>query len=170
MVDSIHTIPGMSRNRAAANRCDVARAVQTPSKGRDQAGPLQATVNRLRASKHQCEEADYQRGLGLGKTWAERSAEAAALQRLEQLHDELDAQPQYGWNSCFEQHEGTAYGPGELLYFALHSEDDEDRQAARAFWEVVAGDSLQKAAFPGSLLKGFAEGALEVWMAVKEEL
>ena len=117
-----------------------------------------------------CEQADYQCGATLGRVWAEQSAEASELQLLEQLHDELGAEPQYGWDDYFEQQETAVYGTDEEFFFALHPENDKDRRAAKDFWECAVGDSLQQAAFRGSLLKGFAEGALEIWLAVKNEL
>jgi hypothetical protein len=116
------------------------------------------------------EQADYQCGCALGRRWAEQSAEAPELQLLEQLRDELGVQPQYDWDNYFNEQEGSAYGTDENLFFATNPDVDGVRQAARDFWEGAVGDSLQQAANRGTFLKGFAEGALEIWLSVKDEL
>jgi len=131
---------------------------------------MRSVVERLRASKRQGETADHQAGYNLGKRWAEQSAEASELQHLEELRDGLEAQPQDDWDDYFSEQEGSAYGTGENLFFAMNPEADADRQAAKDFWESVAGDSLQQAANPRAFLKGFAEGALDLWLSVKDEL
>ncbi len=155
-----------------AAKCRVIKSHQPQAAGEGQAQDegLKATINRLRASKQECEAADYQCGCELGKRWAKKAAKASELQLLEQLRDELEAQPQYGWDDYFESQENAVYGTDEELFFALHPEDDKDRQGAKEFWESAVGNLLQQAAFSGSLLKGFAEGALEVWLSVQDEL
>ena len=131
---------------------------------------MSSVVERLRASKRKTESADYQNGYNLGKRWAEQSAEASELQRLVDLQEGLETQPQYDWDDLFSDQEGSAYGTDEVLFFAMNPEADGDRQAAKDFWESVAGDSLQKAANRASFLKGLAEGAIALWLSVKDEL
>ena len=127
-------------------------------------------LERLRACKQEAEAADYQNGYDLGKDWAEQSAEASELQHLEELQNGLKTEPQYDWDDYFSEQEGSAYGTDENLFFAMVPEADGDRQAANDFWELATGNSLQQAANRGSFLKGFAEGAIDLWLSVKDEL
>jgi hypothetical protein len=132
-------------------------------------GVMTNVLERLRASKRKSESADYQNGYALGKEWAEQSAEASELQRLEELHDKLVDQPQFDWDDYFNEG-GSAYSTDERLYFEINPDDDSDRKAADDFWECAAGDALQKAANKSAFLKGFAEGAIDLWLTVKNEL
>lgn len=129
-----------------------------------------SVIARLRASKHKAESAEYQLGHDLGQKWADQSAEASELQRLEEFHDELEDQPQYGWDDFFEWDEPKVWGPDEDLFFAMHPEADKDRRAAEDFWECAAGDALQQSLYRGVFLKGFAEGAIAFWKSVKDKL
>jgi hypothetical protein len=128
------------------------------------------TLERLRASKQTAEAADYQAGYDLGKRWAEHSAEVAELQRLESLYDDLENDPRLGWDSYFENDEPSVYGTDEGLFFAMHPDADKDRRAAEDFWACFAGDAIRQATNPGAFLKGFAEGARDLWLSVKDEL
>lgn len=131
---------------------------------------MSSVLERLRASKRRGETTDYQDGYRLGKKWAEESAEASELQRLEDLRDELESQPQHDWDDYFDLSEPRVYGPDEGLYFALHPEVGKDRRAAEDFWQSIAGDSVRESANAGAFLMGFTEGALDVWSSVKDEL
>jgi hypothetical protein len=127
-------------------------------------------VDRLRASKRKCDTVDYQDGYNHGESWARQDAEASELQRLEQLHERLVAKAVYHWDSYFEDQRTSAHGTEESLFFELCPESENDRQAAKDFWSSVTGDALRDVANYGAFLKGFAEGALKVWISVKDEL
>ena len=130
----------------------------------------QSVIERLRASKKSSEAAEYQLGHDLGKRWAEQSAATSELQRLDELRDEYEAQPQNDWDEFFEWDEPKVWGPDEYLFFAMHPEAGKDRQAAEDFWECAAGDALQQSLCRGVFLKGFAEGAIAVWESVQDKL
>ena len=127
-------------------------------------------VERLRASKRKMDSEEYQHGYENGRAWANDTAEAAELERLESLEEGLKNQPVYGWEFFFDSqaHPNSAYSTAEDLYFALQPNDqeDRDRDAAKDFWESAAGDSE----LSDSYVRGFAEGALQVWRQVKPQL
>jgi hypothetical protein len=67
--------------------------------------------DRLRASKERADAADVAVGHDAGKSWARNLAEAPELQRLERLHDELDAQSRYDWDWYFEEEDREDIAP-----------------------------------------------------------
>lgn len=131
---------------------------------------MNSVLGRLRASKGKEEGMDYQAGFRSGKQWAEQRAEAFELQRVEDLRDEIDGDPRQSWDAYFEFNEGDVYGPDECLFFTIRPEVEKDRREAEAFWESEGGDSLQAAKDRGEFVRGFAEGALDLWLSVKDEL
>lgn len=162
MVMTVRRTPDNSRKQDAANgRTKSTRGAQAAS---------EHVIERLRASKQKAESAEYQLGHDLGGKWAERSATAAELHALEEFRDELEAQPQYDWDEFFDWDEPKVWGPDEDLFFAMHPEADKDRHAAEDFWGYAAGDALQQSLYRGEFLRGFAEGATELWRSVKDEL
>jgi hypothetical protein len=117
-------------------------------------------IARLRASKQQHEAVVYKRGVEAGQEWAKRRAEAAELTRLERLHTELRGD----LSQAFHDSADSAYGSGELFFFTICPEDDGDREAASDFWEdhEESNDS--------EYVRGFADGALNVWSEIKDQL
>ena len=127
-------------------------------------------IERLRASKVKSDNEAYQLGHRLGKGWAEQRAEVSELRRLDELYQALEAETHYCWDEYFEEQGSSAYGTDELLFFEMHPEADKDRRESQEFWESVLGDAIHTAADYVSLVKGFAEGALEYWWSVEDEL
>jgi len=128
---------------------------------------LLAAMDRLRALQEKCSKVAHKTGCLFGKRWAEQ-ADASELRLLANLRDERDSGLEPGWEQFFEkqedeEQEDTAYGVRDALYGAIHPEHDGDRDKADEFWVGVIGNILRDAACPDTLLKGFAEGALEVW-------
>ncbi len=120
---------------------------------------MNEVVARLRASKRSLQSDRSKAGFAQGKAWAENYAEAVELERLEkQIH--AQEHTSFDWNN--------AYSSGENFAFVIAPEDDGDREVAERFWSVfdrgpeLSGD-------PG-FVNGFAEGAMEVWDRVKDEL
>ena len=128
---------------------------------------LLAAMDRLRASQEKCSQVAHETGCLFGTRWAEQ-ADAAELRLLANLRDKHDSGLEPGWEQFFEKQEDeeqadTAYGVCDALYGAIHPEHDGDRDQADEFWGGVIGRILRDAACPDVLLKGFAEGALEIW-------
>lgn len=130
---------------------------------------MSSITERLRASKHKAKASEFKLGYDLGQKWAEQSAEAAALQRLENLRDDLESQLQFDWDDFFVWSEPQVYGPDERLSFAMYPEANKGR-ASEDFWECVLGDAIQNSALLSELLKGFAGGAVELRLSVRDKL
>jgi hypothetical protein len=90
---------------------------------------------------------------------------------LEQLRDDLEAEPEYDWDYYFSE-EDPDYGTDGTLFFAIMApEAATDPQAVvKDFCDSVTEGSLQQATNRGSFLKGFAEGAIDLWLSVKDKL
>lgn len=122
-------------------------------------------INRLRASKRRSGDADYAEGMGHGRRWAMEDAEAAELERLARLRGELRGD----WEAVFDMEHDSAYDPSEWFCFAIRPDDESDRAAAAEFWESAVDRKPPRGETP-SFVRGFAEGALEVWREVEDEL
>lgn len=125
---------------------------------------LDAVVQRLRDSKKQAGTQELLAGKEAGREWAEEKAEAKELDRLSRFVGGLETDGDVRGLS-----NGSAWGTGEQLYFALSPEDDGNRDEAASFWEAAFGvgscDDLTD-----EHLQGFVEGALEVWDQAKDLL
>jgi hypothetical protein len=125
-------------------------------------------VARLRASKQQASDSRYKEGYTAGQEWAKNSADAEELERLEAVRDRSG----YDWDRLFDSGSrvSDAYGIGERFAFWIVPEGEGSRQSARDFWEAQAGDDFKTLMFDDSFVHGFAEGALDVWAEVKDQL
>jgi len=123
-------------------------------------------VDRLRASKRQQEAAGHAEGFGLGRQWAENKASPVELERLAEARE---SQSEDEWGSNFESCSTSEdrYGPGYVLFFTMNP--DEDNTAAVDFWTNVLFDPHSNKPWEGAFVRGFAEGALEVWDEVKDQ-
>jgi hypothetical protein len=98
-------------------------------------------IERLRASKREADSEHLQAGYAVGQAWAERSALARELERLDSLRNEILIEGD--WETCFIVNEHCAYGADEWLYFRMHPEFDGDRSMAKEFWEATLGDDAE---------------------------
>jgi hypothetical protein len=128
---------------------------------------MKEVAMRLRVSKRKNEAVQYQEGFEVGRRWAMNQAEADELERLADLH--LHAQTIREWQTLFYEYRNDASSAAERLAKVILGEDGEPGRAeAREFWENVLGK--REAAVPSEFVRGFAEGALEVWDEVQGEL
>jgi hypothetical protein len=103
-----------------------------------------AIIQRLRASNP---DVFYQQGQDEGRRWASEQAKCDDLLRLERFHDRKRASGE--WETYFDRPDG-------LLY-------------RKEFWRSIVG----KDAFSDhhhAWFRGFAEGALALWLEVKDRL
>ena len=123
-------------------------------------------IERLWASKQRIDAEQAEQGEEVGREWARDHAEADELERLSKFSDGIERE-QGGWDGLFHMSDGqSAYGPSEIVAFAILG-DDGDRSAASDFWEAQTGhDRVPLNAF----VKGFVDGALEVWGDVKDKI
>lgn len=121
-------------------------------------------IDRLRASKRQGDNESFKKGLNDGREWASDMAEAAELERLERFLDDQSSQTG-DWDWWFEDADTST---AEALSNAIGGEDGWD---AVEFWERAVGDFRGNPDMSdGSYLRGFAEGAINLWDEVKEAI
>ncbi len=111
----------------------------------------QQVVDRLKASQAEAGRREYRRGLLLGQNWACQTAEAPELERLADLvQDVRSGRWQIMEMKTSEEIADIATGEGMTF--------DE-------FWEPAAGERepVESAEF----LRGFVEGAVQVWEEAK---
>lgn len=125
-------------------------------------------IERLRASKRKSEDERYQEGFEAGQRWAIAEAEAEELEHIETLRQRVDS---YNWDDWFENGERDSYGSGDRLAFVVKPEFNGNRQWGREFWECYSHrDDWEAMMDTPAFVRGFAEGALEVWGEVKDQI
>jgi hypothetical protein len=125
---------------------------------------MKDVITRLRASKRRVEDEHYHQGEKAGREWGESDAEVDELANLQRWYARLgrDVDAVFGDDAW-----GRAYSSAELIAFAAWPERDGDRSAAEEFWNQCLGDDANLADDP-QFVKGFVEGALELWDEVKD--
>jgi hypothetical protein len=123
-------------------------------------------ADRLRASMREDEGEQYQDGFQAGKEWAESTATARHLKRLEAFKKEIDRSG-LRWETWFDGNDRDAFCPGEKLADIIEG-GDLGRNGMHEFWVNDLGDD--KMITEAAWLRGFCEGALDVWEAVQNEL
>jgi hypothetical protein len=126
---------------------------------------MKDVINRLRASKKQFVNDQYQAGYDAGQEWAKDSADAGELILLRQWKNSAGND----WNACFATGENDAYGACEKFVFTIWPEHDGDRQMAKEFWENNASEG-QSDHPEDTYVLGFAEGALAIWEEVEDQI
>lgn len=122
---------------------------------------LDQVVDRLRKLNAERTESETSKeGVEAGKHWAMNRATPAQLASLESFRDEVSA-PE--WREMF-QHRG---GVRKLTQCLMHgNEETHGRGGGRMFWRQI----LDKKPDGPDFFAGFAEGAIEVWQAVKDRV
>jgi hypothetical protein len=115
-------------------------------------------IQRLRASKGRCEDKHFKEGETAGRKWAKERAEVDELERL-------DA---WDWNRVFDAECPSA--AAVHFYYKLHPERGRDIRAANDFWSNQLGEYGDTLLEDPMFLKGFVNGALDVWHEVKDKL
>lgn len=122
-------------------------------------------IQRLRASKQQFDDESYKDGFYVGQGWAKDIAEVRELQNLARVRRSIRDED---WT--FETDDNSAYGAWEWLYFQIFPEHDRDRDEADVFWAGVLEDEDDPRRFDAGFLRGFADGALDIWTQVKNQI
>jgi hypothetical protein len=125
-------------------------------------------IERLRATRNEAADEAYQTGIEAGQEWAKDTAEVKELRNLERLRDKL----QNDWASYFGSAGSPPYSTCHRLAFAIQPEHDRDREMADEFWSCAVGDDGETEANiqDDSFLRGFADGALDIWKNVKDKI
>jgi hypothetical protein len=124
-------------------------------------------ISRLRASKNKSNGERFEAGKELGVKWARETAEAEELELLSEHHDAMQRE---NYDIFAPSAFNDAYGMWESLFFHIHRDDDGDRQACEEFWDVAVGEENRPHLSNGEFLRGFVDGALEVWDEVKNQI
>jgi hypothetical protein len=125
-------------------------------------------IERLKASQESQATDDYKRGHFLGGEWAKTQAEAAGLKRLAACNESCSP---IEWDQMFDTGPGpSTNSAAERLAWVIRPDLEGDRDRTDAFWEKVASWGLDGQLGESEFLKGFAEGALEVWDIVKDHM
>jgi hypothetical protein len=127
-------------------------------------------VERLRASMRSKESQAYKNGFKAGKSWAEQDAEVGELARLEEWKDSIEREPSLpDWETyCTVPDPRQRQGVGVTMTETITGETL-DRTGVRDWWEANMGYDSGKVE-DGTFVRGFVDGALDVWEAVKDEL
>ena len=120
-------------------------------------------IERLRASKQEETSVQYNEGFELGQEWAKGTAGHAELLRLGEYEKSVSPGK---WASLFSGDNQNDYGAGERLYSIIQPNDG-DSGAAKWFWDTAIGEDVE---LTEDLVRGFAEGALDVWSEVEDKL
>jgi hypothetical protein len=124
---------------------------------------MKEVADRLRASKQKHESVQYNEGQEAGRQWAKDQAEAGELILLERWRDSCRSGE---WSDCFATDGRSAYAASEHFVFRIWPESDGARGDAQNFWEQQGCEDHPQDEF----VHGFADGALEVWDEVKDQL
>jgi hypothetical protein len=124
---------------------------------------MDATVSRLQASKKQYVAGAAARGRIAGTRWAHESASFGELCALAQL--DLDE-----FFKDFPGHPRSGFGYHEYLAFNIEGPIDHDRARAAEFWRKAIGTGRDDDLRSQDYLRGFVEGALEVFEAAEKKI
>lgn len=122
---------------------------------------MEDVIQRLKASKLEDTSDQHRQGYEDGIDWAKHRASARELRRLskELVRGVEDSFP-----------DSDTYDPGQAFFRLLVSENDFDRRDSDEFWETNAGDEGESLSGEVEYVRGFAEGALEVWNEVEDKI
>jgi hypothetical protein len=120
-------------------------------------------IERLRGSLRQHETETYKEGFEFGQEWAQNTAEAGELKRLERAIE----QHARDWGTTFEvcEHQSGGMSARQWVY-SLACPADSERNNENDFWEAAIGDDLSPLDEP-QFVRGFAEGAADIWRQLK---
>src|SRR5215467_2777309 len=135
---------------------------------------MEDVIERLRASKQSSGYGGrFKAGFEVGRDWAREIAEAKELENLERFRDEAAKRTKYekSWTGIFDlniDHDYDYDSLPEALFHCIRPADDDDHSEAEEFWQGLAGDEWED--LSASWYRGFCEGALEIWVQVKDKL
>ncbi len=137
----------------------------TNNEGRNQKG-LAILRERLRASKRETESAEQADGLDAGRTWA---TEYAEYKHLCDLAAWWDTTSEHDIDVILTTLESDVFGASHRLVCIILGNESADRHDSEEFWDTAIGEDDNRQC-SDVFVRGFAEGALEVWNSVKDEL
>jgi hypothetical protein len=115
-------------------------------------------LKRMQAAQ-EADTEDYEDGKAAGRAWA---AESATPKELKRLAAHIEKCESHGSGGEWWQLRG-------VLATAIRPKFKEVAEGMGAFWEELLGDEAHRAA-DADFLRGFGQGAVEVWDEVSDEL
>lgn len=134
---------------------------------------MQDVIDRLSASKVECEDVSYKEGFEAGESWAKDSAKFSELKNLETVAS---------WESAREydrrdQANFRDRDPCVAVFFLRDIEpgkydDDQSAYSTAQEWLGILGfgEDSESRCNDGSFWQGFEDGALSVWRDVKDKV
>lgn len=120
-------------------------------------------IQRLRASKLESDSDVEKQGRNDGREWAMHTAKAVELERL----DSAKANRLQDWDYAFD---GETW-PGMVFFRFLRAESEEfHHDEPRDFWAAASGDDHARLSDDAAYVAAFADGALQVWSEVSDQL
>jgi hypothetical protein len=127
-------------------------------------------INRLKGSANKYNDEAYLEGKEHGRKWAEDHATTEELGSLEKLTSSWD---EGLWDRALDPAPTEEYTGREVLFNQIRFNHRErgrgDRAAARFFWDETEPQMCREYDGP-RYLRGFADGALDLWRDVKDQL
>jgi hypothetical protein len=125
-------------------------------------------VQRLRASVRSEQGESFNEGYETGKHWAEETGTAAQLKRMETFLKGMKAKSQREWENWFYSQNG------HLPWLAVVGVIQDDKNIhplnGTDFWKTVLGDETSQKPNDPDFLRGFVEGATDLWVKVQPQL
>ena len=124
-------------------------------------------IARLRASKQREDDADYREGEAEGRHWAANHASAHALIRLERFREWNGP----AWRVLFDSYKYSTTPAERLAGILLPPQEvamSYNRSAELEFWDNTT--PVRRMPDTESFVRGFADGALAVWLEVKDHV
>ena len=126
-------------------------------------------VERLRASLRIEQGANYQDGWEAGCVWCKEQASAEELRRLQEFEQLIKDKGKRAWEQWFS--EQREHIPWMRLVDLIHKHEfPQPEGTAIPFWKRVLGEEKHQKLRSGDFLRGFVEGAMELWSKVQKEL
>jgi hypothetical protein len=117
----------------------------------------------LRESVRQAGDERFAAGWSAGEEWATSKAEAVELCRLESWRE---GHTESTWDDLWTTQAKGDCTAADALAFGVYPEMDWSRELSRNFWNEAVGNYPEDPRF----VRGFAEGALSVWIEVKDSV
>jgi hypothetical protein len=126
-------------------------------------------IDRLRASKRESESREYKTGLEVGREWAKNRADADELERLAFVRSRLNDRD---WHRSLQKGMGHKLMPGERLALTIIGNEvgKPTQHELIKKWEEIVEDHIGDRCLQADFVRGVADGALEVWNAVKDHI
>ncbi len=124
-------------------------------------------IERLRASMRDEQGTAFKDGYQTGTEWGEKTATAAELRRLESFQISTKKKSQEYWKNWFWPQ--GKHLPWLALVGVIQDDQNIRPLTGAAFWKALVGEPSPKP-ISGDFLRGFVEGAVDLWSTVKEQL